>query len=189
MLSMILLIGAGLSTSHKFGLAAVGAAFIAFALISSFVLPKRNPNFPGDRMKLYVTVCVLFFAAMVAAVIILGKEGKEAKAEQITTASTSPTATAPTTTASASTTPSAPQGDAAAGKTVFADSGCNGCHTLKAAGASATVGPTLDELKPAYARIVTQVENGGGVMPAFKGQLSQKQIQDVAAFVFASTHP
>jgi mono/diheme cytochrome c family protein len=32
------------------------------------------------------------------------------------------------------------------------------------------------------------VIHGGGPMPAFKGQLSDKQIQDVAAFVFASTH-
>jgi mono/diheme cytochrome c family protein len=189
MLSGMFLIVAGLSTSHKIGLAAVGAAFIAFALISSFVLPRRNPNFPGQRMGLYVTVCVLFFAAMVSAVIILGKESKEAHAEQVNTPSTSTTATAPTTTASASTTPSATQGDPAAGKTVFASSGCTGCHTLKAAGATGTVGPNLDQLKPAYARIVTQVENGGGAMPAFKGQLSQKQIQDVAAYVFASTHP
>ena len=34
----------------------------------------------------------------------------------------------------------------------------------------------------------TQVENGGGPMPAFKGQLTDKQIQDVAAYVYASTH-
>ena len=33
-----------------------------------------------------------------------------------------------------------------------------------------------------------QVENGGGVMPAFKGQLTAKQIQDVAAYVFTATH-
>jgi mono/diheme cytochrome c family protein len=31
-----------------------------------------------------------------------------------------------------------------------------------------------------------QVENGGGVMPAFKGQLSAKQIADVSAFVAQS---
>ena len=41
---------AGLSSGHKIGLAAVGAAFIAFALVSSFVLPRRNPNFPGKYM-------------------------------------------------------------------------------------------------------------------------------------------
>ena len=35
-------------------------------------------------------------------------------------------------------------GDANAGKAVFASAGCSGCHTLAAAGASATVGPDLD---------------------------------------------
>ena len=32
------------------------------------------------------------------------------------------------------------------------------------------------------------MEHGGGPMPAFKGQLSAKQIQDVAAYVFTATH-
>jgi mono/diheme cytochrome c family protein len=31
--------------------------------------------------------------------------------------------------------------------------------------------------------VVTQVENGGGEMPPFKGQLTPKQIQDVSAYV------
>jgi mono/diheme cytochrome c family protein len=31
--------------------------------------------------------------------------------------------------------------------------------------------------------VIGQVTNGGGGMPAFKGQLSQRQIQDVATFV------
>ena len=40
------LVVAGLSTGHKIGLATVGGAFIVFALVSSFVLPQRNPSFP-----------------------------------------------------------------------------------------------------------------------------------------------
>ncbi len=36
-----------LTTGHKIGLLVVGLAFIVFALVSSFVLPRRNPNFPG----------------------------------------------------------------------------------------------------------------------------------------------
>ena len=79
-------------------------------------------------------------------------------------------------------------GDPVAGKKVFTSAGCAGCHTLKDAGAHGTIGPNLDQLKPPEARIVTQVENGGGPMPAFKGQLSAKQIQDVAAYVFTATH-
>jgi len=69
------------------------------------------------------------------------------------------------------------------GKQVFASAGCGGCHTLKDAGASGTVGPNLDQLKPAEATVAHQVENGGGVMPAFKGKLTPAQIQAVAAYV------
>ena len=37
-------------------------------------------------------------------------------------------------------------GGGGAGKAVFANQGCGACHTLKAAGATATVGPDLDKL-------------------------------------------
>jgi len=184
MLSTIALVVAGLSTGHEIGLAAVGAAFIGFALISSFVLPILNPNFPGRSVGWYVTLCVLFFAAMISAVIVFGREKKEAAAATETSTSASPG-----TSTSSSSTPGAPvQGNAAAGKQVFETVGCKGCHTLKAAGATGTVGPNLDQLKPAYARIVLQVTNGGKIMPSFKSSLSTTQIQNVAAFVFSSTH-
>jgi mono/diheme cytochrome c family protein len=176
---------AGLSTGHEIGLALVGAAFIVFALISSFVLPLRNPNFPGKSMPLYLTICVAFFIAMVAAVIVFGKEQKEASAEPATTTAAATTPAAPATTTSGA---GSVQGDPVAGKSVFGSAGCSGCHTLKAAGATGNVGPNLDDLKPAYARIVTQVENGGGPMPAFKTTLTATQIHDVAAFVYTSTH-
>ena len=177
MLSTIALVVAGLSTGNKIGLAGVGIAFVVFALISSFVLPRRNPDFPGRGLGWYVALCVLFFVAMISAVLYFDREPKEATAA--TTTTTAPTAT---------TTAPATQGDATAGKAVFASAGCSGCHTLKAAGATGTVGPNLDQLKPPLARIVLQVNKGGGPMPAFKGKLTDKQIQDVAAFVYASTH-
>jgi cbb3-type cytochrome c oxidase subunit III len=63
---------------------------------------------------------------------------------------------------------------------------CSSCHTLKAAGSTGTVGPNLDQLKPAQATVVHQVTNGGAVMPAFKGKLSPAQIQAVATFVSSS---
>ena len=82
---------------------------------------------------------------------------------------------------------SEPEGDAAAGEAVFASAGCGGCHTLEAAGSSGTVGPNLDDAKPAHDLVVERVTNGAGAMPAFKGQLDETQIQDVAAYVVAST--
>jgi cbb3-type cytochrome c oxidase subunit III len=63
---------------------------------------------------------------------------------------------------------------------------CSSCHTLAAAGATGTVGPNLDQLKPAMAVVVHQVTNGGAVMPAFKGKLSAAQIQAVAKYVSSS---
>ena len=66
----------GLSQGNTIGLAATGAAFIAFALISSFVLPRRDPNFPGRGRNAYLVVSFAFFIAMMAAVLVFGRESK-----------------------------------------------------------------------------------------------------------------
>jgi mono/diheme cytochrome c family protein len=79
------------------------------------------------------------------------------------------------------------KGDPAAGKAIFSSAGCSGCHTLKAAGATGTVGPNLDDAKPDYKLATARVTLGKGVMPSFKGQLSDQQIADVASFVVTST--
>lgn len=84
------------------------------------------------------------------------------------------------------TTPEA-KGDPAAGKQVFDTAGCKGCHTLKDAGATGKVGPNLDEAKPSLELVLDRVHNGKGVMPSFSGQLSEKQIADVAAYVVQAT--
>jgi mono/diheme cytochrome c family protein len=78
-------------------------------------------------------------------------------------------------------------GDATAGKSVFASAGCVGCHTLADANAHGTVGPNLDQAKPPLSLVVTRVTKGAGAMPSFKGQLSDKQIADVAAYVVKAT--
>ncbi len=62
-------------------------------------------------------------------------------------------------------------------------SSCGGCHTLQAAGTNGQVGPNLDQAKPAMARAVRQITNGGGGMPAFKGKLTEKQIRALAGYV------
>ena len=78
-------------------------------------------------------------------------------------------------------------GDSSAGKSVFASAGCVGCHTLADANAHGTVGPNLDQAKPPLSLVVTRVTKGAGAMPSFKGQLSDKQIADVAAYVVKAT--
>jgi mono/diheme cytochrome c family protein len=81
----------------------------------------------------------------------------------------------------------AAEGDPAAGKTVFASAGCVGCHTLADANASGTIGPNLDDAKPDHDLVVERVTNGMGAMPSFKGQLSEQDIQNVAAYVVQAT--
>jgi cbb3-type cytochrome c oxidase subunit III len=71
------------------------------------------------------------------------------------------------------------------GKTIFTAE-CASCHTLAAAQATGTIGPNLDQLKPAEAIVKHQVEVGGSVMPAFKGKLTAAQIAAVAKFVASS---
>ena len=75
------------------------------------------------------------------------------------------------------------EGDAAAGADVYTSAGCGSCHTLAAAGSTGTSGPNLDDLQPDAATVAEQVTNGGGGMPAFKDQLSEQEIADVAAYV------
>jgi cbb3-type cytochrome c oxidase subunit III len=60
---------------------------------------------------------------------------------------------------------------------------CGSCHTLKAAGTTGTQGPNLDQLKPTFERTKAQVISGGGIMPAFKGVLTDAQIEAVARYV------
>jgi cbb3-type cytochrome c oxidase subunit III len=68
------------------------------------------------------------------------------------------------------------------GKQIFITK-CGGCHTLKDAGTSGTQGPNLDQLKPPFPIVKNQVIKGGGIMPAFKGVLTDAQINAVAKYV------
>ena len=89
----------------------------------------------------------------------------------------------------------ASQGDPAAGKEVFASAGCAGCHTFKAAGSNATIGPDLDTvLQGKDAAFVLEsivdpnkeIASGfqANIMPSTFGQsLSDKQLADLVAFL------
>jgi mono/diheme cytochrome c family protein len=175
---------ASITTTGKVVLLTVACTFIAFSLIVSMVVPRRRPRFPGRRVGIFVAVCAAFFAAELTTVwwVTTTQEVEAAEPAETGPTETGPAETGPTET---ETTPAA-EGDAAAGKAVFASAGCVGCHTLKAAGATGSVGPNLDTVKPSYDKVVTQVTNGGGAMPPFKGKLTEQQIKDVAAFVSQS---
>ena len=71
----------------------------------------------------------------------------------------------------------------AQGKKVFQSSACVTCHTLADAGAAGTVGPNLDQAKPAASLVIDRVTNGQGGMPPFSGKLSKVEITAVAAYV------
>jgi cytochrome c2 len=82
-----------------------------------------------------------------------------------------------------------PGGNLAAGKSTFV-ANCGTCHVLKAAGTRGTIGPSLDAKPMTMAALVKIITDGkpGTAMASFSGTLSSTQIQDVAAFIFDSTH-
>jgi cytochrome c oxidase subunit 2 len=102
-------------------------------------------------------------------------------------------------TTTAKTTTTAEKGDPAAGKKVFSDSGCGGCHTFKAAASKGAIGPNLDEaLKDKDAEFIQESivepnkEIASGFQPSLMPQdygskLTPKQIADLVAFLQPGT--
>jgi uncharacterized membrane protein YqjE len=76
---------AALSTTHKILLAGTALVFIAFALVSSFVLPRRDPNFPGNRLNWFLGATVVLFVCMMLAVEFFAVEPKEPAHEGLQT--------------------------------------------------------------------------------------------------------
>lgn len=70
----------------------------------------------------------------------------------------------------------------ASAKATFATT-CGACHTLANAGTTGQVGPNLDTKKPDAARVLHQIQVGGGPMPP--GLLTGQTAQDVANYVAA----
>jgi uncharacterized cupredoxin-like copper-binding protein len=108
------------------GLAVTAAAFIAFALASSFLFPRFRPQYPGGGLSAFIVVAFVFFLGMLTAVEVFGaeeKEGGEAHvaetgAEQPTTVQRTTTAAATTSTQQATTTTTAKTTTAAHAETV-----------------------------------------------------------------------
>jgi cytochrome c551/c552 len=91
-----------------------------------------------------------------------------------------------------------------AGKTVFVNNGCNSCHTLKAAGATAKIGPDLDKLpaeakgagKPLEAFVHESIVNPNAyvapgfpknVMPQTFAQLPKAQLDALVQYLISSS--
>jgi cytochrome c6 len=74
---------------------------------------------------------------------------------------------------------------AALGKRIFtteAEPQCALCHALADAGATGTIGPNLDDLKPTEDQVRAAVSSGIGVMPAYES-LTDEQVAAVASYV------
>lgn len=78
-------------------------------------------------------------------------------------------------------------GDVDNGAKVFKNN-CMSCHGKEGAGGS---GPSLqgNDFAANYDKVVKQVKNGGGGMPAFKGTLSEQEIADVATYITEKIAP
>ena len=72
------------------------------------------------------------------------------------------------------------------GQAVFAQN-CSGCHGADGGGGNG--GPSLKGTGITMQQALTQIQNGGGGMPAFKGTLTEQQIRDVAAYVVQRIAP
>ncbi len=101
---------AALSTGHKIGLGLVGAAFIAFALVSAFLVPALRPDFPGKRgLPAFLTLTAALFVGMMFAVFFFGREPSEGRAEGGSTGAEGPPAATATPPPPPTTTPSTTQ--------------------------------------------------------------------------------
>jgi mono/diheme cytochrome c family protein len=92
-------------------------------------------------------------------------------------------------------------GSPKAGKPLFVST-CGVCHTLKAAGTVGSVGPNLDKVAPLTEPVIIKaITNGGATvmtkaaaakystqMVPYKGALTTEQINNIAAYVYVSTH-
>jgi mono/diheme cytochrome c family protein len=186
-----------LSSSQKIGLAIVAGCFIGFALLSSFLIPRYRPDYPGGKgLRWFVAAVLVLTAGMLSAVVFIARETKGESEAALVSNAVGATKPIPTTA------PGAPKGNPAAGKQLFSANGCTACHTYTPAGSSATVGPNLDNLAvdaqkanrgPLDQYTAESIEDPNayvvpgfaqGVMPGTFGQtLSKAQIADLVAFL------
>jgi mono/diheme cytochrome c family protein len=187
-----------LTSAQKGALAGMGAAFIIFALISSMVIPRYRPEWPGRVFGVFLGLVGVFTVAMLLTVFFVARESEAEAHGGTTEGSTGAAETQPR--------PPAPAaGNAAAGKALFTSQGCAACHTFKPAGSTGTTGPDLDKLAadaqkanqgPLPQYVLTSITDPGayvvpgypgGVMPTDFAKLPKKQLADLVAFLTQSS--
>jgi cytochrome c5 len=162
-------------------LGVVALVLVVFSLVVSLVIPRRDPGFPGRNIRVFTVVAILLVVAMLAAVEVLGEAHESEGGAEHTESGATDTGQQGDDGGGGG----GGGGDAAAGEEIFV-ANCGSCHTLDAAGTSGTVGPNLNDSSFDQGAVEDQVAQGGGGMPAFEGQLSEEEIQNVAAFVVAN---
>jgi mono/diheme cytochrome c family protein len=58
-----------ITTTGKVVLIVVAGTFIAFALLTAIVIPRRRPSFPGNRLGAFLALVGLLFVAQMSAVV------------------------------------------------------------------------------------------------------------------------
>lgn len=101
---------------------------------------------------MWLLFALLLFPAGVVGWAVGHYTGHHGGGTRTVTVSAPATSTAPATTAKAPATTTAAAAPAANGKAIFISAGCGACHTFKAAGTSAKVGPDLDTAPAADAK-------------------------------------
>lgn len=185
----------GLTTSNKIWLAVFAGVFVAFSFAAAIIIPRRNPDFPGERGRnWFIVTTIALFVAMMFAVAVFAREEEEAapgeeQGEVVTETAPGGEPQPPATTTET------PEGDPQAGRAVFLAQGCGSCHAFSAAGTEGSVGPNLNESlegkDAAYIResIVdpnAQIAEGfqPGLMPGdYEEKLTPKQLADLVAFL------
>jgi mono/diheme cytochrome c family protein len=81
-------------------------------------------------------------------------------------------------------------GNAKTGRKIFIAQQCGSCHLMGAANQmdGSGEGPDLDHVTKTYAQIVTQITKGGRGMTGYGKVLTTAQIEDLAAFIYTTSH-
>jgi cytochrome c553 len=65
------------TTTGKIALAVAAGLFVVFAIASSFYFPRRDPDYPGNRLGAFVALTVLLFVALLGAMVAFAGESEE----------------------------------------------------------------------------------------------------------------